>query len=225
MLKFNKDERILFAGDSVTDAGRGQPVGEGLWAGVGTGYVRWIDTLLNVCYPELNLRITNMGCSGYTVLDLEKSWDESVMALNPDWLSVCIGANDVWRQFDSPGVKGSHVYPDVYEKTLDSLVAKTIKTVKGIVLMTPYYIENSREDIMRRKMDEYGAIVEKISEKYNTLFVDLQAEFDEYLKFRHSSYISWDRVHPSQNGNLTGCALIARAFLETVGFDRPFIKQ
>ena len=40
-------DRIVFTGDSVTDAGRGRPVGEGLHAGVGTGYVRQIENLLN----------------------------------------------------------------------------------------------------------------------------------------------------------------------------------
>ena len=41
---FTSGDRIVFTGDSVTDAGRGRPVGEGLWQGVGDGYVRTIDS-------------------------------------------------------------------------------------------------------------------------------------------------------------------------------------
>ncbi|MFR8976120.1 MAG: hypothetical protein ACLVG9_08995 [Eubacteriales bacterium] len=35
------------------------------------------------------------------------------------------------------------------------------------------------------------------------------------LKVRHSSYLTWDRVHP----NGTGATLIAMEFLKEVGFD------
>ena len=70
MLKFHDGDKILFTGDSVTDSGRGRPVGEGLWEGVGNGYVRSIDTMLNVCYPELLLHICNTGTSGNTSRDL-----------------------------------------------------------------------------------------------------------------------------------------------------------
>lgn len=41
-------QKIVFAGDSVTDAGRKRPVGEGLWEGTGNGYVRLIDSYLAV---------------------------------------------------------------------------------------------------------------------------------------------------------------------------------
>lgn len=38
MLFSNKD-RIIFAGDSITDVDRNRPVGEGLFSGTGKGYV------------------------------------------------------------------------------------------------------------------------------------------------------------------------------------------
>ena len=40
-----KNDFILFTGDSITDAGRKRPLGEGLWDGVGNGYVREVDNL------------------------------------------------------------------------------------------------------------------------------------------------------------------------------------
>lgn len=41
---FKKGQKIVFAGDSVTDDGRARPVGEGLWDALGNGYVKLIDT-------------------------------------------------------------------------------------------------------------------------------------------------------------------------------------
>jgi len=55
--------------------------------------------------------------------------------------------------------------------------------------------------------------VKELAEKYGTKFVDLQKVFDDYLKVRHSSYITWDRIHPSG----TGCVLIAKAFFKALG--------
>ena len=39
---FKDYEKILFAGDSVTDMGSANPVGEGLFDALGNGYVREI---------------------------------------------------------------------------------------------------------------------------------------------------------------------------------------
>ena len=41
---FKNGQKIVFAGDSVTDDGRARPVGEGLWDALGNGYVKLIDT-------------------------------------------------------------------------------------------------------------------------------------------------------------------------------------
>lgn len=216
---FNNGDKIVFTGDSVTDSGRGHPVGEGLWDGVGNGYVRSIDTLLNVCYPEQLFHIVNTGTGGNTSRDLESRWQAEVLDLKPDWVVMCIGINDVWRQFDSPAVTNQHVYPDEYREILCRLAEKTKPLVKGLIMMTPYYMEPNREDSMRKRTGEYAAIMKETAARYNVPCIDLQKEFDDYLQYRHSSYIMWDRVHPGWIGSL----IIARAFLREVGFDRNVI--
>ena len=99
---FEKGDTILFIGDSISDYERAKPVGEGLFNAWGKSYVANVGSLLNCMYPELALRITNMGVGGNQVRDLEKRWESDVMDRHPDWVSVLIGINDVWRQFDSP---------------------------------------------------------------------------------------------------------------------------
>lgn len=69
---FENYDRIVFAGDSVTDMGSMQPVGEGLFENLGRGYVRIIESMLVAYYPELNIRVTNSGTSGNTSRDLLK---------------------------------------------------------------------------------------------------------------------------------------------------------
>ena len=212
---FQNGDRIVFAGDSVTDMGSNNPVGEGLFDNLGKGYVRMIENLLVTCYPEVSLRITNSGISGNTSRDLLARFDRDVVSLHPDWVSICIGINDVCRQFDVPAFTDWAVSPEEYEKNVEEMILSVKDRVKGIFLLTPYYIEANREDFMRARMDEYVAICKRLAEKHGCTFIDLQKLFEDFCKIRHSSLLAWDRVHPNQ----MGATMIAREFLRHCDFD------
>lgn len=214
---FSKFERIVFLGDSVTDAGSVCPIGEGLGNNAGHGYVRMIDNLLAATYPELCIRVTNAGISGNTSAHLLSRTERDCLALDPDWISVCIGINDVWRQFDAPAFTEQAVYPEEYEQNLSKILemCRAKAGVKGVFLLSPFYIEPNREDPMRKRMDEYGAICARLAGKYGCIFINLQALFEAYCHIRHSAFIAWDRVHPNE----IGATLIAKEFLRHCGFD------
>ena len=213
---FQKSDTVLFIGDSISDYGRARPVGEGLGNAWGTSYVANAGALLNCMYPELALRIINMGVGGNQVRDLAARWETDVMALRPNWVSVLIGINDVWRQFDSPYIPETHVLPEEFERTYETLIQRTLPTVKGMILMAPYFMEPNRADPMRARMDEYGRIVKNLADKYACVFVDLQAAWDDLFQYMHPDNIAWDRIHPNQ----VGCMFIAKQFLKAVGADR-----
>ena len=81
-------DRIVFAGDSVTDMGSTNPVGEGLFDNVGRSYVRIIENMLAVYYPEIKVRVTNSGISGNTSRELLARFDRDVFNLNHDCVSI-----------------------------------------------------------------------------------------------------------------------------------------
>lgn len=207
---FEDFDRIVFAGDSVTDMGSKQPVGEGLFGDIGRSYVGIIQNMLETKYPEIRIRVTNSGISGNTSRDLLGRFGRDVVCLNPDWVSICIGINDVWRQFDSPAMPDTHVLPEEYEQNLEKMIVSVKNKVKGIFIISPYYIESNKEDAMRKRMDEYVAICKNLSQKHGCTFVDFQTMYEKYCAFRHSSYIAWDRVHPNQ----VGATLMANEFLK-----------
>ena len=213
---FEAHDTVLFIGDSISDYERTRPVGEGLFNAWGRSYVACAGALLNCMYPELGLRVVNMGISGNQVRDLKARWQTDVFDRRPDWVSVLIGINDVWRQFDCPQMPETHVSPEEYEATYEELIKATLPKVKGMILMTPYYMEPNRQDTMRARMDVYGDIVKKLAARYGLTCVDLQAGWDRLFKHMHSTSIAWDRVHPNQ----TGCMYIAKQFLAAVGADR-----
>lgn len=212
---FEHMDRIVFAGDSVTDMGSIQPVGEGLADSLGFGYVRIVENFLTVWYPERLLRITNSGINGHTSRDLLGRFDRDVLSLKPDWVSICIGINDVWRQFDMPAFPDHHVSCKEYEMNLESMILQAKKCTKGVFICTPYYMEPNKTDPMRSRMDEYGAVCKALAKKHGCLLVDFQEAYDQFFQYRHSTFVAWDRVHPNQIGS----TLMAKSFLKECGFN------
>jgi lysophospholipase L1-like esterase len=202
---------LVFIGDSITDCDRERPIGEG--NGLGNGYVSLVNAWLGSDRPQHGIRVINVGTSGNTVRDLDARWQEDVIDLDPDWLSVMIGINDVWRQFDSPFHVEEHVSLAEYSAVLEKLIQATRAQLKGLILMAPYFIEPNLSDPMRVMMDRYGDIVRQLAHKYEAVFVDTQSAFDVVLKSTHPMSLAADRVHP----NLTGHVILARAFLDAIG--------
>ena len=210
-MKLQNKQTLMFTGDSITDCGRGRPIGT-MPNGLGDGYVSLVHGWLYATRPDLGIVVLNTGTSGNRVTDLESRWSEDILAQAPDWLSVMIGINDVWRQFDQPHTPGQ---VDIvrYEATLRRLLEKTRPTLKGLVLMTPFYIEANPADPMRAMMDRYGQVVKKLAGEFNAVFADTQAAFNAYLVHRPTQSLCGDRVHPNRIGH----TILAKTFLDAIG--------
>ena len=209
---FKANQTLLFIGDSITDCGREHPVGQRRLSSLGEGYVSFVDSILGAVIPETPISVLNMGISGNRVTDLAARWQSDVLDLEPNWLSVMVGINDVWRQFDSKPCD-EQVEPKQYELVYRSVLAKTRPQLDGLVLMTPYFLETDCDDPMRVKMDAYGAITKKLAVEFDAIFVDTQLAFDNYLGHQPSESLCADRVHPNGVGHM----ILARAFLSAVG--------
>ena len=105
--------------------------------------------------------------------------------------------------------------PDEYKANLEAMIRGVKGQVKGVFILSPYIMEPSREDMMRKRMDEYVKICRDLAEKYDCVFVDFQKMYEDYCKIRHSCFVAWDRIHPNQ----IGATLMAREFLGKCGFD------
>jgi lysophospholipase L1-like esterase len=57
--------------------------------------------------------------------------------------------------------------------------------------------------------------VKKVAKRHGAIAVDTQAAFNRVLEHMHSAAIAWDRIHPNHIGH----QILARAFLDAVGFD------
>ena len=213
-MKIPPHSKLVFIGDSITDCGRARPIAQGLDGQLGTGYVSLIQALVNAAAPQHQLQVVNVGISGHTVRDLVRRWPSDVLALQPDWLSIMIGINDVWRHFAAPEMQVDHVPLAEFQQTLEQLIRQTRPRLNGLVLMSPFYLEPDLDNPMRVMMDAYGGVVKELAAQHEALFVDTQAAFDTALRHFPPQALAADQVHP----NLTGHMILARAFLEAVGY-------
>ena len=211
-MKIENGESLLFIGDSITDCGRTRPVGNR--TGLGDGYVSFVDSLLASSYPELNIRVFNTGISGNRIIDLNTRWQADVLDLAPDWLTVMIGINDVWRKFDNH-LDPNQVTIDKFKNIYRKLLEQTRQKLKGLVLISPYFIEPNLSDPMRKKMDSYSRVVEQLAHEYDAIFVNVQVAFDHYLVHRPSQSLCNDRVHPNKTGHM----IITKSFLTSMEFN------
>ena len=216
---FENGQKIMFTGDSITDAGRTRPIAEGKGRTLGEGFVALLQAALDAAYPEVYLHICNSGWSGNISTHLLERWDRDVLSVKPDWVITMIGANDVWRQMDTPTIPEQAVDINEYCRNLNEMIDKTEAAGAKMIFLTPFFMESNKNDAMRIAMDEYGAAMKRICESRGILCVDMQAPFDEYLRYRHSSYLGWDRVHPSQ----VACLLIIRELFRAIGVDRQIL--
>jgi lysophospholipase L1-like esterase len=152
--------------------------------------------------------------SGNTTRDLLARWQRDVLAASPDWLSLKIGINDVWRSFgDSP--QEAVPLPE-YAANLRKLLDQVrTQTAARLILLTPYMIETDRKQPMRAAMDHYGEEVKAVAKEYGAVLVDTQAAFDAALQYTSPRDWAEDQIHP----NGAGHAIIALAFLRAVGFE------
>jgi lysophospholipase L1-like esterase len=205
---FQTQQKVVFIGDSITDCDR-----RGASAPYGNGYVSMVRNFITARYPQQQLTFVNKGIGGNTVRDLAQRWEQDVIAERPDWLSVMIGINDVWRHF---GGNASEAVPlDEYQSTLRRLLKRTKEaTTAHIILAEPYMIEPNKMQPMRKLMDLYGATLRGLAKEFDAKVVPTQEAYDEALKFTSATFWADDQIHP----NAPGHAIIAQAFLRVFEF-------
>ena len=205
-MKIHPHSKLIMVGDSITDCGRNNK------EPLGSGYVQIVRDLLSVADSQLGIQVINKGIGGNTVRDLKNRWQRDVLDLNPDWLSIMIGINDVWQQMDNWLPTEECVSIAEYESTLDEILAEISPSLKRLILMTPYVLQPDISDPMRAMMDKYGGVVRKAAKKYDAIFINSQTVFDRALIEIDATGLSKDRIHM----NRTGHTILARAFLKAI---------
>lgn len=202
--------KILFQGDSITDAGRYTEVGTGVRdSSLGAGYVKLIANRLLCDSPEKNYEIINRGISGNRIVDLYARWKADCINLAPDVLTILIGVNDTWHE--RGGQNGVEV--PRYERFYSELIEWTLSALPNIkiILMTPF--ANPVNDHIASffpEVNERQEVVEKLAKEFSLPCVKLHEDFEAANARAPMEYWTPDGVHPSGAGH----QMIADAWLK-----------
>ena len=207
--------RILFIGDSVTDGGWGNSAGSAkptsernLWDQnhiYGHSYMMLCAAHYQSERPDMNVEFLNRGISGDDLSRLEKRWEEDVIRLHPDVLSLLVGTNDIHyylqahekKPFDFAG----------WEKRYRDLLDRARKQNPKVELLlgTPFVakvgkIGKADDYAMRDSLiAQLDTIVCHIAHDYNATLLRYDLLFAG-LKGENSHWI-WDGIHPTAAGH------------------------
>lgn len=208
-----KKVKLLFQGDSITDAGRDRRN----YRDLGNGYPKYAAEYLRAENPEIEFDFIDLGISGNRTSQLFDRVTPDFIDLDPDIISILIGINDIWHRYNWDRIPTSDAQFELnYRSLLTQLKAKTHAK---IVIMAPFYLDSEENAFIRDDLVTVGSIVKKLADEFADVYIPLDVHFAEALKSQPAPlHYSDDGVHPNANG----AAFIGRIYAEAV---KPLLSK
>lgn len=187
--------RILFQGDSITDAGRDRRN----YHHLGNGYPKYAAELIKEAFPKADIEFINLGISGNRTDQLFDRLYKDAIELQPDIISILIGVNDIWHRGGAERIETTDEQIECnYRAILNRLKAQTNAK---IVMSSPYLLDTDNKDWIREGLKTVLPIIRKLADEYADLYIPLDEIFEEALKTQpEPQFYSGDGVHPNANG-------------------------
>ncbi len=201
--------KILFQGDSITDAGRGRDDVHRL----GAGYPFYTAKLLNEAYPGTEFEFMNLGISGNRAENLAERWETDAVMLQPDVVSVLIGINDTWHRAADRNWMAHEYFEDCYRKILANLKEKTNAK---IIILEQFLLYSEDKAYFRDDLDPKIQITRKLAREFADAFVPLDGLFAAASIKKAPSFWAADGVHPTAEGAVFIAEQYVKAF-ESLG--------
>ena len=197
--------RILFQGDSITDAGRDRRN----FHDMGNGYPKYAAMHLRERFPNTEFDFINLGISGNRTDQLFDRLYKDAIELSPDVISILIGVNDVWHRFGDDRIETTDAQIETnYRAILERLKAQTNAK---IVMIEPYVLDSERAAHLREGVDRVVEMERRLAKEFADAFIPLSDLFDEAISNQPEPlYYSRDGVHPNENG----AAFIGKIYAE-----------
>jgi lysophospholipase L1-like esterase len=205
-----KGDRVIFLGDSITQAGA-RPNG-------------YVSLVRNAIDEKLDgVEVIGAGISGNKVTDLERRLEKDVLSKKPTVVVIYIGINDVWH---STGGRGTP--RDRFESGLKDIIGQINEAGARVILCTPSMIGEKTDgsnslDVM---LEEFSATSRKVAVETKSQLFDLRARFLKHLRVHNPKQaergiLTSDTVHLNEAGN----QFVASCMLEALGVNPVEQKQ
>lgn len=201
-MEIKKKSKILFLGDCITGWNRNMDDPSDL----GNGFVaRIADAIRNY-----RIEVVNRGTDEHRTIDLLNEYEENIVQVNPDVVTIFIGMNDVWHHYD----RGIETTNEEFEHNFKTLLEK-IKTELNIpiIIIEPFIIDITPElTKMREELWQKVDIIRRLAREYASEYIALDGSFASACIKHPINYFSEDGVHPTQEGH----KFIARRWLRNI---------
>ena len=188
-----KKIKLLFQGDSITDAGRDYEN----YHDLGNGYPKYAAALLKERHPEIEFEFIDLGISGNQTKDLVERLEKDFVDIQPDIVSILIGINDVWHYASDRQWLDNVLFEERYRIILNSIKNRTNAK---LMMIEPFLIPINDKNFFREDLNPKIDIIRKLAREY----ADVYLPTDGLL---HSAFIgddpltyAADGVHPTAKG-------------------------
>ena len=190
--------KLVFQGDSITDAGRDKRDFHDL----GNGYPKYAAELIKNANSDIEFDFINLGISGNRTDQLFDRLYPDAIALEPDVISILIGINDIWHRFPPNSIPTTYEQIELnYREILKNIKARTNAK---IVMLSPYVIHVDNIQHLD-EVEEYNKIlvpiIESLAQEYADAYIPLDKLFKEAIaNHPEPKYYSNDGIHPNETG-------------------------
>jgi lysophospholipase L1-like esterase len=191
--KKQKKDRIVFFGDSITQAGA-KP----------GGYILVLGDLLKQKNLQDRYELIGAGIGGNKVYDLYLRMEDDVLAKEPNTVVIWVGVNDVWHKKTSGTGTDADKFERFYNALIKKLQAKNIK----VLICTPAAIGEKTDfsNELDGDLNKYANIIRQIAKNNGVQLIDLRKAFLDYNLANNpdnkdKGILTTDGVHLNEKGN------------------------
>ncbi|MDD4698639.1 MAG: GDSL-type esterase/lipase family protein [Oscillospiraceae bacterium] len=185
--------KILFQGDSITDAGRDRSDSHNL----GNGYPKFAAQYIKQAYPDVDFEFVDLGISGDQTKDLVARLQEDFINVNPDIVSVLIGVNDTWHYAENRDWVANDVFEERYRTVLTAIKEKTNAK---IMMLEPFLIPVEDKMFFWEDLFPKILIIRKLAHEFACVYLPTDGLLAAaYLGHNPTEYAA-DGVHPTAFG-------------------------
>ena len=232
---FKPGQTVLFQGDSITDCARCdgcEPFGFGyankiknvyneLFSDAEVSTVNRVTENDGYGYPpplaDSGVNFVNRGVSGNRVHHVLGRFEEDILAVKPDFISILVGVNEVYHH--KPEKPSSFYPPERYEENYKKLLLRIREELPNteIMVIEPFLIpcDNPLYEQRKTELRILAAIARDVAMQYADRFLPMWGIYNDVIARKEAApdKLSWDGVHPTPLGH----TYIANAYLKTLG--------
>ena len=203
-MKIKEGSRVCCLGDSITELG--------FWIYDINGYLADMGS---------KTRFYNCGIGGNMSSDAPYYLEDEVLKLDPDYVMVMFGANDIGQYLYEKRPAGEEIsenekkkdilkWRKKYEINMRIICQMLMQRGVELILMTPLPFDDYERQVTRGVMygasDElkyYGDLVRSVAREFGAGVIELHKQFkavEDYFEKDGVRLYEDDRVHPNENG-------------------------